>query len=108
MALNYDLSKIENYEELLEDGKLKQPYAAIVLSTVIVALSDITNENFDKFYNRINVLERLNGPFLFQDKNPYYISKNDVKRMIGLNTNVSNETKAKFFNRVKRNLPENI
>ena len=105
MALNYDLSKIKNYEELLEDGKLSQPYSTIVLSTVIVALGDITNENYEKFYNRLNVMQKLTGPFLHLENNPYHISKDDIIRMIGLNTNVSNETKAKW---IKRILPQNI
>jgi len=111
MPLNYDLSKINNYEELLKESKeMMQPYNTIVLSTMIVGLGEITEKNYNKFYNRLNTCERLNGAFLWDSdtKTPMYIQEEDVKRMIGLKVNVGNDTKAKFISRVKRMLPSEL
>jgi hypothetical protein len=111
MALNYNLSKIDNYEELLnESNQIKEPYKTIVLSTMLVGLGEVTDKNYNKFYNRINLIERINGAFLWdsETKTPIYIKEDDIKRMIGLKCNVVNESKAKFISTIKRMLPNEL
>jgi hypothetical protein len=111
MPLNYNLTKINNYEELLnESNQLKEPYKTIILTTMIIGLGEITEKNYTKFYNRINVIERLNGAFLYDGEamTPMYTQEDDIKRMIGLKVNVGNDTKAKFISTLKRMLPTDL
>ena len=98
MPLNYSLAKIEKFEELLNDEQaVKQPYETIILSTMFVGFKSITEENFEKFYNRLNLLEKVNGAFLYKDRKPSYIQLEDVKRMVGLHTNANDKTRAAFL-----------
>jgi hypothetical protein len=111
MPLNYNLTKIENFEDLLKDNnQLQEPYKTIVLSTMVVGLGDITEKNYHKFYNRINLIERVGGAFLWdsETKTPIYIEVEDIKRMIGLKVNVANETKPQFISRIKRMIPQDL
>ncbi len=112
MPLNYDLTKINNFEELLnESNQLKQPYNTIVFATMIVGMGEITEKNYNKFYNRLNVVERINGAFLRDSvtRNETYIQEEDIKRMIGLKTNVGKDfTKATFMSNIKRMLPKEL
>lgn len=108
MSLNYSLSKIDKYEELIENDKIKQPYESIILSTIIIGMGKITKNNYEKFYNRISLIERINGAFLWDGMKPCYIQEEDIKRMIGLKVNVSNQTKSKFLNTIKRMLPTEL
>jgi hypothetical protein len=111
MPLNYDLTKINNYEELLNDSnQLKEPYKTLILSTMIVGLGEITEKNYVQFYNRINIIERISGAYLWdsETKNPSYVEQDDIKRMIGLKVNVANQTKAKFISTIKRMLPQEL
>lgn len=111
MSLNYDLKKVENYQELYnEDKTMNQLYQVIILSTMNVGIREITKDNYKKFYNRLNVIERICGAFFFdsESNNTLYIQEEDVKRLIGLKTNASNKTKAEFFSTIKRMLPTEL
>lgn len=111
MPLNYDLTKVENFKELYnEDKSMKQLYQLIILSTMNVGMREITKDNYKKFYNRINVIERICGAFFFDSEGngTLYIQEEDIKRLIGLKTNVANKTKAEFFSTIKRMLPTEL
>lgn len=99
MPLNYDLSKIKSYKRLItKEGQLKEPYSTIILLTMGVGMRSITEENYGKFYNRLHLIETLNGSFFFTDnRKPLFITKEQVKRMIGLKTNATELTTAKFI-----------
>ena len=111
MPLNYDLTKVEDFKELYnEDKSMKQLYQAIILSTMNVGMREITKDNYIKFYNRLNTIERICGAFFFDSEGngTLYIQEEDIKRMIGLKTNVANKTKAEFFSTIKRMLPTEL
>jgi hypothetical protein len=99
MPLNYDLSKVKSYKRLLtEQGKLKEPYSTIILLTMQVGMRHITVDNYRKFYNRLHLIETLNGCFFFTNsRKPVFITREQVERMIGLSTNASDLTAAKFI-----------
>ena len=102
MSINYDLKQIENHKELCfdEDGAQTQLCTAIIFSTMVVGLGEITKENAPKFYRRLHAYERLNGAYILtQQGTPHYITPEDILLYVGLKTNVSAETDAAFRKR---------
>lgn len=122
MSLNYDLTKIENVEDLketvsvpvmkmvkgeknaegwtklseVETGefetvtRLKTLTECLIFSTMSVDIGEITQENYMRFFVRIDLLQRHGGPYLIVNGNePYYITLEDIRRHIGLKCNVS-------------------
>ena len=103
MALNWNIAKVKNYEELLDkDICLKSPYSTIVLATMQVGLNEITQTNWEEFYKRINFIEKIFGSYHYieDDKGKpkaKYITEGDIKRLIGLRTNATKKTPTKFL-----------
>lgn len=67
----------------------------LIWATMAVSMGSITEKNYEEFYRRMIVVGRLTTP-------PYQVTLADVKRRIGLSTNVSTETPTKFANNMKR------
>ena len=103
MALNWNISKVENYEELLgKDNCLKSPHSTIVLATMQVGIDEITQNNWEEFYKRINFIEKVYGTYNYIDGEdgklkPEYIKEDDIKRLIGLETNATRKSPTKFL-----------
>lgn len=94
MSLNYDLSQIENYKEL-DFGTIQH----MTFGCLFVGLSGITEENAPEWYARMVIVEQLEGPLRRRGSEPVRTTPEEVKRYIGLSTNVSTETRAKFLGR---------
>jgi hypothetical protein len=119
MSLDYDLTKIADEEELHNVGRggNEPPFPTgspediegnrqwaitngLIWATISVGMGTITEDNWQKFYQRIKVLERLTGEFLNTTVTegvgvdsgpvvkPYFFTAQDIKRRIGLKTNV--------------------
>lgn len=92
MALHTNISNCVNYEEL-NDADNYPKTEAIYFVTLVTDLGEITDKNFGEFYARIKVYGLISD---YSD-----ITLADVKRRIGLTTNVSNRTTAQFFKRME-------
>ena len=125
MSLDYNLSDIKNYNSLYrklkkgEEGysetevykKLKPQFERIIWVTMIIGIREITDKNWERFYNRINIWEKVFGSGYYKRNRkklvPILVTKEDVQRMIGLSTNASplSDTKFKkyFFENMKHN-----
>lgn len=113
MALNYDLREIKGYKRKIyscvksKTGEtqynIKDIPRSIIFLTMSVGIREITEKNWEKFYNRAHILETVHGSFFYVTKRgklePRFISKDDIKSMIGLKTNASELTMRKFINR---------
>lgn len=112
MALNYDLREIKSYKRLFEKStetggsKMKDVPKTIVMSTMSVGMREITKDNYIKFYNRLNLIENVYGPFFYVRKRgkmiPRHIKLEEVERMIGLKTNASEISRSKFISRIDK------
>lgn len=91
MALTTDISNCVNWEELNTDANYPMT-ERIYFVTLVTDLGAITESNFGEFYARVKVYEAITGDD--------YIKLEDVKRRIGLRTNVSNTTSAQFLKRM--------
>lgn len=105
MSLNWDISKVENHDELFVEGTEGERVLDGVTNAFIwMALATGLGKNWSldeafapEFYARIKLLEKLNGPLLRKDGESYFITPEDVRRRIGLGTNVSPVTRAAFI-----------
>jgi len=113
MPLNWNVNEVKNHKKIMykknDDGsyEMKKIYETIILSTMIVGVSRITEENYEKFFNRLRLVETIGGSFFFETKrgkhHPRYIKKEEIKKMIGLKTNASELTRTKFLKRFDKN-----
>ena len=69
--------------------------------TMIVGMNKITEQNWEEFYARCVVLEKLNGAYMRRSMKSGLkdrpITVEDVKRWIGMQTNASTMTRAQFL-----------
>ena len=91
MALTTNIGNCVNWEELNTEANYPMT-ERIYFVTLVTDLGEITESNFGEFYARVKVYEAITGDNL--------ITLADVKRRIGLQTNVSNRTSAQFLKRM--------
>lgn len=115
MPLNWSLENVNNYKKLYrkvkkgEEGyssdevrsRMLQKPREIIFFTMYVGIREITEKNWEQFYNRVHLHQVVNGTEYYNDVRkkmiPCFITKEDVKLMIGLKTNASSYTKSKFI-----------
>lgn len=91
MALHTNITNCVNWEELNTDANYPMT-ERIYFVTLVTDLGEITESNYGEFYARTKVYGLITGD--------YSITLEDVKRRIGLTTNVSNRTTAQFLKRM--------
>ena len=114
MPLNWDISRVADYKKLYgkKDANgnkyLKTMPERIIMLTMAVGIREISDKNWEKFYNRVHLLERIHGCSYYKTVRgkhvPMYITREDVQRMIGLHTNSSTMTRSEFLKRQTRGL----
>ena len=117
MALNFDLTKIKNLDELWltnEKGEeVMDPITnALIWGTISVGLHTIEEKNIDEWMFRLEVLALTDGHLLIKTKEDgtkegYNPTRDEVERRIGLWTNAFPDKKrTKFMSDVSRFLAE--
>jgi len=89
VSLNYDISKCPiNSESEMVQNERWETTQGIIFQTLSNGMGEITEANAAEFYARQNIWNRINGftPFTIEE----------IKSMVGLVTNVSYETEAKW------------
>jgi hypothetical protein len=105
MSLNWNVSNIKDSEAVCffhyqEDGeaqrRLTQSTEKLIFLTMVVGLGRITESNYQEFYKRIALFERLRGCVRVKKSDcggfvddPYTLE--DIRLHIGLVVNVSDE-----------------
>jgi len=72
----------------------------IIWQTMVVHMGEITENNWKEFYARIALMEKITGPLMLVGGEPYPVTPEMVRRWIGLTTNVSTDSRAKFLREV--------
>lgn len=105
MGLNYNLSKIENWETVCLDGQnLNACTQAILWASLQVGMPQITKKNFREFFSRISEVERAFGPMRGNAEGPMFFTESEIEAHVGLSVNVRPETRAAFNRRMKKAL----
>lgn len=112
MALTWSLEKIENYKDLCweddpnNEGKVKLSSLTeiMIFGCLGTGHQSITEENWTEYYARMKFQEKIIGAFLIKDYKDRFIEPEEVKAHIGLSTNATNETRAKWLKRFNQEL----
>lgn len=103
MALSWNLEGCTHWQELKSDNNWAKTENLIWLMMGI-GINEVTKENWLDVYARIAVLESIDGAYLSvhngNNMEPAYYEPKDIVRRIGLATNVSNESFAKWSKRI--------
>lgn len=127
MALYWDLSKIKDYEKecFLGEGDnrtLKPVTHSLVWATMVIGIGNWTEKDIDEVYIRVNQYERMTGPTIYVDDGNRssssqlngeldedgYITRDEIRKHIGLSTNVARVTTARWLKRLDRIHRENV
>ena len=106
MSLNWNIDRIANYETVCRtpnaDGtsSLSTATEGLIWATLLVGMNGITEKNAAQFYSRLAVWESLNGAIRSNAtaSQPYTVA--EVRAHIGLGTNATNETDARWRKRI--------
>lgn len=107
MPLRYDLSKIKDYKTVCirADGELE-----VITETLIktdVGISRITDMNSEEYFRRLCLLAAVEGaPAIHGDGTPWFITQDDVIAHIGLDTNHTSLSDARFRRAIHEMLDE--
>jgi hypothetical protein len=94
MSLNWDMSKVEDHRDLIDnEWGITQ---AVIWMTMAVGMQEITKDNVGEFCRRAALLQAVDGPWLVGG---IYVTDEMIQKYVGLGTNVSNETWAKWAKR---------
>lgn len=99
-------SKPEHEFEYRKGDTLMSPVTnALIWGTMFVDMGQITEENYEEFFARTALQEKLSGAYLQEsdgegNHKPRYITLKDVRDHIGLRTNVSFVKRPQWIKRV--------
>jgi hypothetical protein len=106
MSLNFDFSKVTNYEAVTTDPADPQrwhPVAdALVWLSMQCGFNEITPKNVDKVIDRIMAYQVVLGAYLHPDGGEIYIMPVDIRRFVGMRTNATRLTDAQWHRRLGR------
>jgi hypothetical protein len=100
MSLNWDATKVRDFDKLTDNERNTRE--SLIWATMAIGMGEITEENAQEFYSRLSLLEKVSGAsrWFYDDDGEHvsvYFTPEDVKRFIGLTTNVFPKwTQAKF------------
>lgn len=114
MSLDWSITKVKQWEQVSlreANGAEAAKTEALIWATMSLGIPTITKSNVDEWMFRLSTKEKLKGALInhyVEDKSmpgglraePYYLTREDVERRIGLSTNASKLTRAAFLKRV--------
>lgn len=112
MSLDYNLTNVRDYENLYEDAgddmvRLNPLTEMLIFGTMIVDMGEITEKNWREFFVRFNAANQVMRVWVdIQSKKPTSVSADDIKRHIGLKTNVVTTSKAKFMDKLIKSVED--
>lgn len=92
MALTWSIEKVADWETLADDEWERLVTEALVFASMAVGIGRITKDNAADFYARLRMVELVEGSYLRREGERYLITVADVRRRVGMTTNVSTAT----------------
>lgn len=112
MSLDFRFTDIPDYETVTrnEDGTLRGVTQCIIFATMAVGVGDTSYRDGDEFVWRVQVYESLFGPSFAQGPEGLIaLPEDELRKHVGLRTNVSFETRAAWLKRtMERHYRETI
>ena len=116
MALTYDLTAVkdwkENYPNITNaDGeeRLNDVTNMLIFVSMVTGIREITEANSEEVFTRIRMSETIHGGY-FSDGNGGYrnVTLKEIEDHIGLKTNATDISKAKFNGSMNKQMREKI
>ena len=108
MSLDWGVGDIKDWREYCWEGEegerqLNPVTNALIWETMVIGMNRITDKNWEEFAERVHISQQVYGALLRceaglidDEGDELFVLPCDVKRHIGLHTNASPLTKAKF------------
>lgn len=103
MSLDWNIRAVENYQDLTADENQQAVTQAVVFGCIATGIGTLTEENWAEYAVRATLLQTspIGHPWLIGSEGPVPVTAEDVKRRIGLTTNVfPEESRAKWVKRI--------
>ena len=105
MPLTWDVEAVEDWQDITQNDNEWAKTEAIIFTLIVTGTPDITEENWEEVFIRINMWERASGTMMLDgDGNNLYMKPEWIRRRVGLKTNASTLTKREFKERVAKAL----
>jgi hypothetical protein len=103
MSLNWN---IENVKADWKSDDVWPITDALIWATMSVGMNEITNSNWREFYSRAYMIQTIHGGWIIEKGKTRFVTPQEVKDHIGLYTNATNYTAAKFKSNIDRRMRE--
>lgn len=101
MSLNWNIENVKDREQIQTDDEWLIT-DSLIWATMAVGFTEITEANYEEFYKRLHLAELVRGAYRNRAGEPVYITKEDVKRRIGLHTNAGTFSRTEFLRRINK------
>lgn len=105
MSLNWDAKKCD---QTVLDEKNWPITEILIFATMAIDMGEFTEANIEKVLDRLAAYQKLNGGLVVENVDGKWVTRNvtedEVRLRIGLKTNVTTVSDAKFRNRMAREL----
>jgi hypothetical protein len=95
MALHWNIERCNDFESLKSDSEWFKT-EALIWTTMIIGINQITEKTADEFYRRVKLIEKGTGRLAATKEGDYWFTKEDITRRIGLGTNATSMNKTEF------------
>ena len=113
MSLSIDVAKVYDWKNYcyikVQDETTGEEYSEynpvtkyLAWGSMAIGIGEITQLNYKEVYLRHDFMNRLSG--YPRGTNQLPVTLEDVRKNIGLKTNVANETKSKWLNRISKSM----
>lgn len=101
MSLDWNATEIRDHEEVLAEGTPWAITQSVIFGCMGTGIGRLTEQNVGEYIVRAKFLQLLDGPWLQGPDGPVEVTASDIRRRIGLSTNVfPQETRAQWLKRV--------
>lgn len=102
----WQMHDVRDWEQLYVAGEngtetLNLVTATLINYTLVIGVSEITDDNIDEVSCRIALLEAVHGPSLRSGTKNIFMTRDDVARHVGLRTEATNTTPDKFWTQMR-------
>lgn len=102
MAIHWNISKVSRWKQKMNSRNNEIFFTALIHSFLIIGIREVAESNIDEIYERLQRYENIFGPLLETLKGkPVKIAKADLRKWIGLNTNIEPLTNAEFDKHIR-------
>lgn len=107
MSLNYDISQVPNWRRKLKSKNGRVVFETLLFTFHVIGVNRVTGDAVDEIEERLIRYQRVFGPLLTRivkngNKTPVAITRNDLRKWIGMKTNISPMSNSAFDRHIRK------